>query len=540
MASTSTALYRKYRPQEFSSVINQEHIKLTLQNQIQSGRIAHAYLFAGPRGVGKTTLARILAKSINDKTDSTETLIDIIEIDAASHTGVDNVRENIIQNAYVAPTQLKYKVFIIDEVHMLSVSAFNALLKILEEPPARVVFILATTEVHRLPETVVSRCQRFDFHAIRLPDLVKRLEWLCAQEQVTVDAEVLERIARKAQGAVRDAESLLGQVLASGEQHITSAMADVVLPRVDMAVALELFQHLVQKQPQAYAQAVQQAVQTGAHIKELWQLLLELFRRGLLYSVDHALTHLEDLDVHASTHEQLLATLNQLSSADYLKLLDLFMQAGDLYQHSPITQLLIEVPGLQWCTTGHTAGVVPMTAPVSAPVSPMLATPAKPSPLKPVASKVKPVPGGASKTANKPAAAEMTTGTVDAELLKSVKQHWGAAITKTKTVNHALAMALSVAHVANAFAPNRVQLGFRYDFHRNQVCQVEYLHALTGILSELTGREISLECVVGEQYDIDVSVLNTLPSDNIAAVNPEEVGNVWDLALQTIGGKAVK
>ncbi len=527
--SSATALYRKYRPQDFAGVINQEHIKLTLQNQISSGRIAHAYLFAGPRGVGKTTLARIFAKAINGKTASTETLIDIIEIDAASHTGVDNVRENIIQNAYVAPSQVQYKVFIIDEVHMLSVSAFNALLKILEEPPAHVVFILATTEVHKLPATVVSRCQRFDFHAIRLPDLIKRLEWLCVQEGVVVEPIVLERIARKAQGAARDAESLLGQVLAVGEKEITSAMADVVLPRVDMAVAVELFTHLAKQQPQAYAKAVSEAVQSGAQMKELWQLLLELFRRGLLYSVDHSLTHLEDLDVHANTHEQLLATLSLLTSQDYLQLLDLFISAGELYQKSPITQLLIEVPGLQWCTR--------------TPVAPVVATPATtvPAPAKP---SLKPIASAAPKSTTPSAAATVQLapagqGTPDPELLAIVKQHWTTVIAKTKEVNHALAMALSVAHVANAFAPNRIQLGFRYDFHKAKVCQIDYLHAITGILNQILGQAVVVECVVGEQYDIDVSVLNTLPSDNIAGVNPDDVGNVWDLALQSIGGKEV-
>ena len=291
----SQALYRTYRPTSFDQVINQEHIKLTLQNQIKTNRIAHAYLFAGPRGVGKTTLARIFAKTINQVTDVQQ--LDIIEIDAASHTGVDNVRENIIQNAYVAPALLKYKVFIIDEVHMLSVSAFNALLKILEEPPAHVVFILATTEVHRLPATVISRCQRFDFQTIKLVDMVKRLQWICQQEQIEVETTVLERIARKAQGAARDAESLLGQLLAAGDKTITNDLADVVLPRVDMAIAVELFSHLVERQAQAYPVTIAQAVQAGAEMKELWQLELELLRRGLLYSIDQSLSHLEDLDV---------------------------------------------------------------------------------------------------------------------------------------------------------------------------------------------------------------------------------------------------
>ncbi|MBT7007089.1 DNA polymerase III subunit gamma/tau, partial [Candidatus Falkowbacteria bacterium] len=199
----SIALYRKYRPQAFGDVTNQNHIKLTLQNEIESDKIGHAYLFCGPRGTGKTTLARIFSKTVNclDKKNNNEPCngcdscneindgksMDIIEIDAASHTGVDNVRENIISNARFTPTSRKYKVFIIDEVHMLSISAFNALLKILEEPPQYVIFILATTEIHKVPNTIISRCQRFDFKKIIFNELVDRLRWICTQEGVSVD-----------------------------------------------------------------------------------------------------------------------------------------------------------------------------------------------------------------------------------------------------------------------------------------------------------------------------------------------------------------
>lgn len=499
----SQALYRTYRPTSFDQVINQEHIKLTLQNQIKTKRIAHAYLFAGPRGVGKTTLARIFAKTINGVDDPRQ--LDIIEIDAASHTGVDNVRDNIIQNAYVAPAHLPYKVFIIDEVHMLSVSAFNALLKILEEPPAHVVFILATTEVHRLPATVVSRCQRFDFQAIKLADMVKRLQWICAQEKVDVEQTVLERIARKAQGAARDAESILGQLLAAGDKKITDELADVVLPRVDMAIAVELFAQLVERQAQPYSATVAKAVQSGAEMKELWKLELELLRRGLLYSVDQSLSQLEDLDVHLSTHERLISLMTRLSSADYLRLIDLFVEAGQLYQRSPISQLIIEVPGLTWCISGQAAPA----AVIKPPVQPVMA------PQPTVARSAKP-----------------TVIQSDDAMLSAVKQHWPEALRKTKEVNHALAMALSVAHVVSASAAGHIQLGFRYGFHKDRVCQPEHITALNAILKQLLNHDVTIECVVGDQYDIDVSVLNNLPSDNIASVNPAEMENVWDLAIQ--------
>ncbi len=194
----SQAIYIKYRPALFEDLVGQNHIKVTLQNEIENNRIAHAYLFSGPRGVGKTTTARLLAKAINCEDKKTteacdkcsfckeinaKRSMDVIEIDAASHTGVDNVRENIIENSRFTPQHLKYKVFIIDEVHMLSLSAFNALLKTLEEPPEHVIFILATTEIHRVPETIISRCQRFDFKRVNIDDLISRLKYIAGKEK---------------------------------------------------------------------------------------------------------------------------------------------------------------------------------------------------------------------------------------------------------------------------------------------------------------------------------------------------------------------
>ncbi len=304
------ALYRKYRPQTFADLTDQVHVRVTLENEIRTGKIAHAYLFAGPRGVGKTTTARIFAKAVNCTArkgaepcltcDACLSIgenraVDILEIDAASHTGVDAVRENIIESVRFTPTQLAYKVFIIDEVHMLSTAAFNALLKTLEEPPAHALFILATTETHKVPPTILSRCQRFDFHKISIPDLVKRLADLSAREEVDVDPAVLAEIARAGGGSVRDAESLLGQVLALGEKRITRDEAALVLPHSDLNLARAFLEHLRDGRGGDALRLIDRLIVDGVDLSRFVDDALRLLRLAMLAALGES-SGLADLD----------------------------------------------------------------------------------------------------------------------------------------------------------------------------------------------------------------------------------------------------
>ena len=228
------ALARKYRPQSFSDVVGQGHIVQTLSNAISASRIAHAYVFIGPRGVGKTSIARIYAKSLNCEKGPTATpcgecasckgitdgnAIDYYEIDAASNSKVDETRV-LIENAQYLPTHSRYKIYVIDEVHMLSTASFNALLKTLEEPPAHVIFILATTEAHKIPETILSRCQRFIFRRMTTDDISAQLSEITASEGKTITADALFMIAQAADGSMRDAQSLLDQIMAYADTHI--------------------------------------------------------------------------------------------------------------------------------------------------------------------------------------------------------------------------------------------------------------------------------------------------------------------------------
>ena len=255
-----SALYRKFRPQTFDEVKGQNHIVTTLKNQIRNQRLGHAYLFCGTRGTGKTTVAKILAKAVNCehpidgepcgecetcKSITEGSSLNVIEIDAASNNGVDNIRE-IKEQVQYSPATGKYKVYIIDEVHMLSIGAFNALLKTLEEPPKYVIFILATTEVHKIPITILSRCQRYDFHRITSNVIKKQLIDLTNQEKVEAEDKALEYIARMADGSMRDALSLLDQCIAFnlGKKLTYDATLDV-LGTVDIQVYSELLDFIM-------------------------------------------------------------------------------------------------------------------------------------------------------------------------------------------------------------------------------------------------------------------------------------------------------
>ena len=257
-----TALYRKFRPNDFNDVKGQDHIVTTLRNQVKAGRVGHAFLFCGSRGTGKTTVAKVLGKVVNCENPEegnpcnqchmckgidNQTTMNVIEIDAASNNGVDSVRE-IVEEVRYSPTEGKYKVYIIDEVHMLSTGAFNALLKTLEEPPSYVIFILATTEVHKIPVTILSRCQRYDFKRITIDTITDRLSDLMDEEGIQVEEKALRYIARVADGSMRDALSLLDQCISFylGESITYDNVLDV-LGAVDTKIYSDLLQ-MIQKQ----------------------------------------------------------------------------------------------------------------------------------------------------------------------------------------------------------------------------------------------------------------------------------------------------
>lgn len=295
------SLYRKYRPQTFEDVVGQEHIAQTLRNAISGERWAHAYLFCGPRGTGKTTSARLLAKCLNCAEGPTPTpcnkcdfcmrvrdnqaVMDLIEIDAASNTGVDNVRENIIEKVNVAPAQGRFRVYIIDEVHMLSVSSFNALLKTLEEPPAHAIFVLATTDAHKVPTTITSRCQRFDFRRVGPNDIMRRLQHVADGEGMELSGDAARLIARTADGALRDALTLLEQVAAFSPATINESDVRLVLGTVSQELLLQLVDAVATIDAAEALRQIERATDEGVSFLQLTRDLTNYCREVLLLTV---------------------------------------------------------------------------------------------------------------------------------------------------------------------------------------------------------------------------------------------------------------
>ena len=358
-----TALYRKFRPDQFEDVKGQDHIVTTLRNQIMADRIGHAYLFTGTRGTGKTTIAKLFAKSVNcenpvngspcGKCRSCQTIaagasVNVIEIDAASNNGVDNIREIIDEVSY-SPVEGKYKVYIIDEVHMLSIGAFNALLKTLEEPPTYVIFILATTEVHKIPITILSRCQRYDFKRINIETIADRLRDLMQQEQVAVEEKALKYIAKTADGSMRDALSLLDQCIAFhfGEELTYDKVLDV-LGAVDTSVFSRLLELIAAHDIPGCISLLEQVVMQGRELSQFVTDVTWYLRNLLLVKTSDA--EIEDvIDVSSDNLARLRSEAESMEAETIMRYIRIFSELSGQVKYATQKRILIEMTLIKLC-----------------------------------------------------------------------------------------------------------------------------------------------------------------------------------------------
>jgi len=383
------SLYRKYRPQTFEDVVGQDHIAHTLRNALSSDplRVAHAYLFCGPRGTGKTTSARLLAKCVNCENGPTPTpcnecdfctrvrdnqpVMDLIEIDAASNTGVDNVRENIIEKVNSAPAQGRYRVYIIDEVHMLSTSSFNALLKTLEEPPAHAIFVLATTDAHKVPATILSRCQRFDFRRVGPADIVGRLQYVAEREGIDLALDAARLIAITADGALRDALTLLEQVAAFSPDTISVADVRLVLGTVSQELLAGLMDAVAAQNPALVLEHINNAVEEGASFSQLTRDLTAYCRDLLLLTVGYESNGLltDSEKHHRHRHADLMGRAHLMDCVEALRTAEKEMR------QSTDHRLLLELTLVRACepapiASAQAAPPQAQARPVAAPQTP--------------------------------------------------------------------------------------------------------------------------------------------------------------------------
>ncbi len=348
-------LARKWRPQRFEEVIGQKHVVKTLQNAIVNNRIAHSFLFAGQRGVGKTSIARILAKALNCQEGPTAhpcgncnsckeiahgNSIDVLEIDGASNTGVDDVRE-LRESVKYVPSKSRYKIYIIDEVHMLSNSAFNALLKTLEEPPAHVIFVFATTESHKIPATVLSRCQRFDLRRISLEAIVKQLSEITSGEKITISEQGLRWIAREAEGSMRDAQSILDRVISYAGEKISDEDIVEVLGIVDKDLLMRTSKAILDKDAKGCLDIVNDLFRFGYDTRQFYQAFLEHLRNLIIVKISKNPAQLVEMTQNEC--EVLKEQIKDSKVETLQRLFDVWLKAEDEINRSSLPQAVLEV-----------------------------------------------------------------------------------------------------------------------------------------------------------------------------------------------------
>jgi len=498
------ALYRTWRPALWDEVVGQDHIVQTLKNAIATDRVGHAYLFAGPRGTGKTTSARLLAKGVNCLEDSLEKrpcnhcancvavnegrFLDLIEIDAASNTSVDDIRE-LRDKINFTPSQGRFKVYIIDEVHMLSTSAFNALLKTLEEPPSHVIFILCTTEIHKIPATVLSRCQRHEFRRIPVPVIVQKLKELCKQEKIKIDDDALTLIARQATGSMRDAISLVDQ-LSSISKKITLSIAQDVLGTATSQSVIDLVEASLAGSSGKGLEIIHQALDSGADPRQYARQVVDYLRDLLVIKME-AGKQLELTPEVRATMEDHAARfgMNRLVS-----MITAFTNAAVELKANWHPGLGLEL--------AYAEALSPEVLP-----APNVTPQPEPEQSQPKSNPKEKANTTAAGIAPKPAEVERPTPIMGPLTLDLVQEHWESLKRAVRTRNSITSALLNSSRLVDVDG-NTVIINFSSNLLRDNMAQEQNSRLVCTVMSKYFDQDVRLICTTGEQDAIPRSSAN--------------------------------
>jgi DNA polymerase-3 subunit gamma/tau len=506
----SSVLYRKWRSRSFAEVVGQEHVTRTLLNALSSGRVAHAYLFCGPRGTGKTSTARILAKAVNCleggkgepcnqcamcQAINEGRALDLIEIDAASNRRIDEIRD-LRDKVNFAPNEARFKFYIIDEVHMLTREAFNALLKTLEEPPAHTIFVLATTEAHQVPSTIISRCQRFDFRRIPLTDMVNKLTHICREEGIAAEPDALELVAKRATGSLRDAENMLEQLHAHYGGTITLTQVQELLGLASDLRVQELARLIIRKDVPKGLATINALCDDGADLRQFARQLVDYLRQLLILQMEAG----QILDLPQDARQEMHSLAAEATPQDLLRAIRLFGQADTRLEG--LNSLPLELALVEYSLHSEREGrEVPQRA--NATEEKAHHSQAKPKQPEPIAPSL-----------------DITSG----DPIEQLSRNWPRILAEVRPVNKSIEAVLRNSCKVVAMEEDTVVLGFYWDFHKDKVEDPRNRRVVEGILSRIMGRHCQIQCILTPKEPKAASKATAPQEDPLVQVAVQEYG----------------